>query len=80
MARQDVQPIWVDDFFAYTRNDTSVATVVMLSARPEVDKMVEVMRMVTSTKQLKKLTDMLCEHLDYYPSPPDDRGHRGKAS
>ena len=60
----DLNPIWVDNFTVAMRDD-SLALMRFSANLPEGS--VEQTQMMTSKEHLKKIVDLLCASLNYYP-------------
>jgi hypothetical protein len=65
---QKLQPIWIDDFNLNIRAD-NLCLIRFLTSLPE--GVFEQTRVMTSKNNLKKLIDLMCSLLQYYPSPRD---------
>ena len=63
-----VSTIWVDTMQILVRGDVGVATLRFETALPEAAY--EACRLQMSVEHVKRMIEVMCQHVDYYPSRP----------
>lgn len=69
---------WVDSMQFLGRSDLPIATMRFETALPEAAY--EVCRLQSSVDHIKRMIDVMCENVDYYPSKPTPKKSRGRES
>jgi hypothetical protein len=64
-------PLWVDQTRLVLRDDFPIASLIFYSVIPDQGIIEETARIQTSVEHLRKIVDLLCRQLDYYPDRVD---------
>ncbi len=65
-----LKTLWVDSFAVAIRKD-SMVILSFASLLPDAPVAIEVARLATPVEHLKRMVDVACRSLNYYPAPAD---------